>query len=210
MQEHVDAATDQRIEAAVRRANEEVLQTARATNKRGMGATLTAVFVENASAYILGVGDSRAYVLRAGTLHQLTRDQSLVQALVDAGVMSAEDARDSPQKNIILQAMGTTQDVRIGLGLLSLRRGDTFLICCDGLSNAIADDELRDLVASDDPQVACARLIALGNERGGADNLTAIVARFDGTALATTAASESVADTFQVLRVFTKEVGRPK
>jgi serine/threonine protein phosphatase PrpC len=168
-----------------------------------MGATLTAALIERTEAYIVEVGDSRAYLLRAGELPQLTRDQSLVQMLVDAGQLSPEEARHSPQKNVILQSIGLADDLRVAIGRLQLRRGDTILICCDGLSNAITDDEIRRILGANDPTGACAGLIDLANERGGKDNLTAIVARLDGSDLLPASPHESVTATFDVLRAFT-------
>ena len=177
MQAGADDSIEAKIEAAVRRANADVARAARSGDKGGMGATLTAVFVSGADAFVAEVGDSRAYLLRAGRLRQITRDQSLVQMMVDKGLLSKEDARVSPHKNVILQAMGLSDDVRVAIARLRLRRGNRLLLCSDGLSNALSDDELRDILGSDDPAAACRRLISAGNEHGGEDNLTAMVGR---------------------------------
>src|SRR3954469_5471890 len=98
---------DHRLEAAVRRANADVIEAARAKGRHGMGATLTAVLIDGDTAYVAEVGDSRAYVLRSGQLKQITHDQSLVQMLVDQGLMDKEEAERSSRKNILLQAMGS-------------------------------------------------------------------------------------------------------
>jgi serine/threonine protein phosphatase PrpC len=188
--------------AAAERANADVIRTAQASGKRGMGATLTAVHVRGDEAYVAQVGDSRAYLLRRGRLHQVTRDQSLVQLLVDQGALSPEAARTSGRKNVLLQAIGTSDEVKVAIGRLKLRRGDRFLLCCDGLSNALADAELRDLVAANEPDTACRKLIALANERGGADNLTAIVAAIDAGELEEPAGDETTGDALEVLREF--------
>src|SRR5262245_15124247 len=103
----------EQLEEAVQRANKSVFQAARAVNMQGMGATLTAVFVRGTEAYIAEVGDSRAYLLRNGRLRQITRDQSLVQLMVDQGVLDAAEARKAPGKNVILQAMGLSTDIRV-------------------------------------------------------------------------------------------------
>lgn len=199
---------EEKIEAAVRRANEEVAVAARATDKRGMGATLTAVFAQASDAYVAEVGDSRAYLLRAGRLRQITRDQSLVQMLVEGGVLTAEEAKVSPHRHVILQAMGLADNVRVAIGRLHLRRGDMILVCSDGVTNAISDEELRDiLLGALRPEDACNELIDLANERGGEDNLTAIVAQFDGDGLTLPPRDESVTSTFRVLREFTDEPG---
>ncbi len=188
--------------AAAARANAEVICTAKASGKRGMGATLTAVHLRGDVAHVAQVGDSRAYLLRSGRLQQVTRDQSLVQLLVDQGALSPEAARTSSRKNVLLQAIGTSDEVKVAIGRLKLRRGDRFLLCCDGLSNALADEELRDLVAANDPDAACRKLIDLANERGGADNLTAIVAAIDAGELEEPAGDETTGDALEVLRGF--------
>ena len=115
-----------------------MIRTAQASGKRGMGATLTAVHLRGDVAHVAQVGDSRAYLLRSGRLQQLTRDQSLVQLLVDQGTLSPEAARTSSRKNVLLQAIGTSDEVKVAIGRLKLRRGDRFLLCCDGLSNALS------------------------------------------------------------------------
>jgi PPM family protein phosphatase len=198
-------AFEKRLEAAVRRANADVARAARAANKNGMGATLTTVFARGADAYVAVVGDSRAYLLRQGKFRQITRDQSLVQALVEGGVLSPEQAKRSPRKNVILQAMGQADDVQVAIARLRLHRGDTILVCCDGLSNAISDEDLAAIVIASDPAIACQRLIDLANERGGDDNLTATVARFTGEGLAAPWAGGSVSATFEVLKEFRAE-----
>jgi PPM family protein phosphatase len=199
----------QKVEAAVRQANAEVVSAARSQNKKGMGATLTAVFAIGQEAYIAEVGDSRAYLCRNKILRQLTRDQSLVQMLVDGGMISPEDAKHSPNRNVILQAMGLADDVRVAIGRLSLRRRDTILICCDGVSNAIPDEEFQQILSSNEPRAAAARLIDLANERGGEDNLTVIVAQFDGSGLKEASSSESMVGTFEVIQAFTTAAPRP-
>jgi serine/threonine protein phosphatase PrpC len=199
-----DVPTARRIELAVQRANTDVVEAAKTADKKGMGATLTALLIEGADAYLAQVGDSRAYLLRDGRMRQLSRDQSLVQLLVDGGVMTAEEAKHAPQKNVILQAMGLTSDVRVAVARLQLRRGDTVLICCDGLSNAVSDDELGSLLVGSTPGDACQRAIALANERGGEDNLMVIVARFDGGALMPP--EGRITQTFEELAAF---VGAP-
>lgn len=196
------SSIERKIEAAVLRAHADVANAAREENKRGMGATLTAVFVQGSEAYVTEVGDSRAYILRGERLRQITRDQSLVQVLVETGVLTADDAKVSPHKNVILQSMGHTSDVRVAIGRLQLRRGDRLMLCCDGISNAIEDSEIRLIVASNEPEAACQKLVDLANERGGEDNLTVIIAQMSGNGLERPGQSESVTSTFQVIQEF--------
>ena len=168
---------------AVARANREVWAVAQKPATRGAGATLTAVCVHGDQAHVAEVGDSRAYLLRYGELRLLTRDQSYVQLLVDAGAIKAEDAGRSPFKNVILEAMGQHRDVRPDIGSIGLQPKDQLLVCSDGLSNELTDAQMRDvLVEMGTPQAACARLIALANEHGGNDNITVIVADVDAIA----------------------------
>src|SRR6185503_14199233 len=128
-------------------------------------------------AYVACVGDSRVYLVRGGRIRQATKDQSYVESLVDAGVMTREEAERSPYKNIIVQAMGQLPDVRVALGRLALRRGDVFLLCSDGLSGKVSDDEmLYWLKAGPNFHASCIRLIELANQRGGEDNSTVIIA----------------------------------
>jgi PPM family protein phosphatase len=190
------------LEDAVILANRAVLEAATSADRHGMGATLTAVFVRGAEAYIAEVGDSRGYLLRGGRLRQMTRDQSMVQLLVDQGVMSADEARNAPGKNVILQAMGLAADVRVAIGRLELRRGDRILLCSDGISNKITDDELREIMTESAPREACETMVALANDRGGEDNETVIVADVQGEGLAEPAEFETVTSTFEVLQEF--------
>ena len=197
-----DAPAEQRLEAAVRRANRDVIEAAQVKGRHGMGATLTAVLVDHSIAYVAEVGDSRAYLLRTGQLKLLTRDQSLVQMLVDQGLMHPDEAETSPRKNILLQAMGSVEEVHAAIGQVELRKGDKLLVCSDGISNAITHDELLQILATNDPWPACAHLVQLANDRGGEDNLTAVVAQFDGAGLASPMASETVTGTFSVIKDF--------
>ena len=196
------APIEQRLEAAVRSANADVLAAAETKGHHGMGATLTAVLIEQSKAYIAEVGDSRAYLLRSGKLKQLTRDQSLVQLLVDQGLMAAEEAERSSRKNILLQAMGTTDDIRAAIGQVSLRRGDRLLLCSDGISNAISHAELLEILSVHSPKLACSNLVQLANDRGGADNLTAMVVLFEGSGLPAPSPNETVTGTFSVISDF--------
>jgi serine/threonine protein phosphatase PrpC len=200
--QETQGALHEQLEEAVQRANRSVNIAAQAASRHGMGATLTAVFVRGAEAYIAEVGDSRAYLLRNGRLRQITRDQSLVQLLVDQGVLTADEARRAPGKNVILQAMGLSRDVRVAIGRLELRRGDRFLLCSDGVSNAVSDDELRQMMTGSDPRAACETMIALANDRGGLDNQTAIVADLAGDDLEPPDEFETITSTYEMLKAY--------
>lgn len=197
-----DARVEDSVTAALASANATVRRNADEEGKRGMGATLTAVLVREAEACVVEVGDSRAYLLRGETLQQLTRDQTLVQLLVDSGALTAEEARTSSRKNILLQAVGSVDELQVAISRLKLRRGDRLLLCSDGLSNAVSDDELRQILLAEEPASACRKLVDLSNGRGGADNLTAVVAHVEGDGLPEAVPSEPIARTLEVVRKF--------
>jgi protein phosphatase len=151
---------------------------------RGMGTTATAAGVLADHLYLTQVGDSRAYLVRGGQAVQLTRDQSLTQRLVEAGELTEEEAARSDRRNIILQALGPDARIKVDLTHQELRRGDALVLCSDGLSGQVKKEEIADVVRRHpDSAEACERLIALANERGGPDNITVVVARFDGEGL---------------------------
>jgi PPM family protein phosphatase len=198
------------LEDAVHRANRRVHNAARSAERHGMGATLTAVFIRGTEAFIAEVGDSRGYILRNGRLRQVTRDQSMVQMLVDQGVMTATEARKAPGKNVILQAVGLSPDVRVAIGKLELRRGDRLMLCSDGVTNQINDDELRQILTRSEPREACETIIALANDRGGEDNETVIVADVLGEDLNEPVEFETVTSTFEVLQAFEARPSKPR
>jgi PPM family protein phosphatase len=200
----------EQLEQGVHLANRNVKSAAQDRSRHRMGATLTAVLVHGGEAYIAEVGDSRAYLLRNGRLRQITRDQSLVQMLIDQGVLSAEQARRSNGRNVILQAVGLLDDVRVAIARLELRREDRFLLCSDGVTNAVTDDELRQILMNSEPRAACETMIALANDRGGDDNETAIVADVTGAGLELPDEFETVTSTYEVLKAYEATMfGRP-
>jgi serine/threonine protein phosphatase PrpC len=160
---------------------------------RGMGTTVTAAGVFGDDLYLTQIGDSRAYLVRNGAAIQLTKDQSLMQRLVDAGELTEEEAEQSERRNIILQALGPDPRVKVDLTHQSLRRGDTLIICSDGLSGLVRREEFGPMVLDfpDLPDL-CGALIDLANERGGPDNITVVTARFEGDVLPEPNAAEDV------------------
>src|SRR6266699_1391236 len=151
---------------------------------RGMGTTTTAAGVLNDHLYLTQVGDSRAYLIRGGQAHQITKDQSLMQRLVEAGELTEEEAAQSERRNLILQALGPDPKVKVDLTYQEVRRGDILVLCSDGLSGQVKKEEIAQVVSSTpDLSAACDTLIALANERGGPDNITVVIARFDGEGL---------------------------
>ena len=196
------SSCDELMEKAAARANREVWEASHHPGREHMGATLTAVFVRDKTAHIAEVGDSRAYLVRAGHVRQVTRDQSYVQFLLDSGGLSPEQAKESQLRNVILQAMGLTPNVKVALGRLELRQQDCFVLCSDGLTNKVTDEELREVIlTSRRLDAACVRLIELANKRGGEDNITVILAGVGGD-LPPIVPGERISETLVVLQEF--------
>jgi serine/threonine protein phosphatase PrpC len=182
------------IKQATKAANELIHAYATAHPEyRGMGTTATIAGLLGDTLYLAQVGDSRAYLVRNGVARQITKDQSLMQKLVEAGEMTEEEAEHSERKNIILQALGPESTIKVDLTHQAVRRGDTLVLCSDGLSGQVSKDEIAKVVSEEsDLTNACRRLIDRANENGGPDNITVIVARFDGAGLAGAAAEDEV------------------
>src|SRR3954463_9520878 len=152
---------------------------------RGMGTTATIAGLLRDTIYVAQIGDSRGYIVRDGVGIQITKDQSLMQKLVEAGELTEEEAEHSERRNIILQALGPEASIKVDLTHQPLRKGDTLVLCSDGLSTQINRDRITDIVSSEkDLTVACKKLIDAANANGGPDNITVIVARFEGEGLA--------------------------
>lgn len=175
-----------RLEAAVEAANFHVWQTQQQEQAlKGMGATLTSIFVERDWAYISEVGDSRAYIIRNGVIRQLTNDQTVIQFLLDNKAISLENASTSAHKNVLLQAIGQQEYLQVACSSMKLNAGDIFLLCSDGLSGKLSTDEIHSLIEeSPSLDIAGHRLVNMAKERGGEDNITVILAQFDGEILA--------------------------
>lgn len=158
---------------------------------RGMGTTATIVGLLQDTLYVCQVGDSRAYLVRDGVASQITKDQSLMQKLVEAGELTAEEAEVSERRNIILQALGPEPIVKVDLTSQQVKRGDTLVLCSDGLSGQVRANEIAEVVKAERDLVqVCKKLIDLANEAGGPDNITVVAARFEGDGLLETGAEQ--------------------
>lgn len=159
----------------------------------GMGTTATIAGLLGDTLYLAQVGDSRAYLVRDGVARQITKDQSLMQRLIEEGEITAEEAELSERKNIILQALGPAPSIRTDLTHQHIRRGDTLVLCSDGLSGQIRIEDIgRAITAERSLDVACTRLIDLANANGGPDNITVVAARFEGEGLAPPTARDPI------------------
>jgi PPM family protein phosphatase len=195
-------APDMLLERAASRANRDVWTAAHEPGREQMGATLTAMLIHGRMGYLAEVGDSRAYLVRNGRIRQVTHDQSYVQLLVDSGMMSPQEAKESGLSNVILQAMGLKATVQVALGRLALRQRDCFILCTDGLSALVTDQEIREVVLTGGAlDAVCRRLVELAMGRGGTDNITVIAAGVGGD-LPAPVATESLSDAVQVVREF--------
>jgi serine/threonine protein phosphatase PrpC len=176
-----------RLVRAVEAAGLRIFHEAKADrSRRGMGTTVTAAALVDDVLFFAQVGDSRGYILRGDTLVQLTRDQSLVNQLIEAGQLTEEEAETFEHNNIILQALGTSDTVQVDLTYAEVRQGDMLLLCSDGLSGMVRFEEIREVLRSSlEPLEICKALTERANQAGGHDNITVIVVQFDGAGLKT-------------------------
>lgn len=170
------------IAANVAIANSRLLEAAAMrTEYRGMGTTLVVAIWHGHGMTCAHVGDSRMYRLRNGVLHRLTRDHSIVQAQVDSGAITPEQARFAPNRNVLTRAVGIDPHVDAEVHTTAFQHGDLYLLCSDGLTDMLADDDIRHiLAAAPDVNVAAERLVERANEHGGLDNISVIVVRVVG------------------------------
>src|SRR5688572_13533428 len=154
------------------------------TEFRGMGTTATIAGLLADTLYLCQVGDSRGYLVRDGVAKQITKDQSLMQKLIEAGELTEEEAAQSERRNIILQALGPEANIRVDLTYQRLRRNDILMLCSDGLSGQVTREQIGEVITTEpDLVAACKKLIDLANQAGGPDNITVICARFEGGGL---------------------------
>jgi len=175
------SARTKSLSTAVHLANRNIFKSAEENpDQHGMGATLTAVWIDGAKLSIAHVGDSRAYLLRGGTLLQLTRDHSLVAEQVRRGILTPAEAEESDMQSVLLRALGAQAEIEVDAEEHTLFPRDVLLLCSDGLTRMVTEPEIAGtLQAETDPARAAEKLIALANERGGPDNITVVIARIE-------------------------------
>jgi protein phosphatase len=169
-----------RLMAAVRLANTRVLEAMRKDARlRGMGTTVVACLADDDTMSVAHVGDSRAYLVRDGRLSRLTNDHSWVFEQVQAGMLTEEEAEKHPLRNVITRALGGALQVSPDASEVASKPGDVYLLCSDGLTGMLPEEEILRVVNenSDDLERACQELIDRANERGGLDNVTAILVK---------------------------------
>jgi protein phosphatase len=172
-----DGAGKERVVGLIQAANQSVYErSSRDAEVAGMGTTMTVALVEGTTVTFGHVGDSRAYVLRDGALEQLTDDHSLVAELVRGGKLSAEEAEHHPQRSVITRALGTDPDVDVDTFVVDAQDGDVFVLCSDGLSDMIGDEEIEQVLTAHRGNLdnAAKELVRRANKAGGQDNITVI------------------------------------
>jgi protein phosphatase len=174
-------SVEQRLSESVRQANSQIHALSVADDERaGMGTTVTAAYIGENNVTLVHVGDSRCYRWRDGTLERLTDDHSLVEEMVRQGQLTEEQALDHPQRSIITRALGPESVVEPDAQTVGARDGDLLLLCSDGLSTMISDEQIANVLAHDEPLKATTHaLVAAANEAGGRDNITVVLMRLE-------------------------------
>ncbi|MFC1489023.1 Stp1/IreP family PP2C-type Ser/Thr phosphatase [Thermodesulfobacteriota bacterium] len=184
-----DMSTDipESLRQAILKANDAVIAKGKAVEELdGMASTLVAVVLKNDKMYHANVGDSRGYLIDENQISQFTEDHSFVASLVKAGAISEEDALNHPESHVITRAVGLGPELQVDTSQthIKVKKGQYFLLCCDGLWGVVPDDKIVNTVYKyREPDVVCQKLVEKANENGGPDNITVIVARIDKTDL---------------------------
>ena len=170
------------VRGALTEVNRELVAESAAQGSDVIGSTIVTLIALGDHCGILWVGDSRAYRLREGAIDRLTRDHTQVQALVEAGLLTPEQADHHPYSNVLARAIGAETNVEIDIRIEPLRAGDRYLLCSDGLDKELSDPQIAALLAGADPAEVARALVEHACAAGGRDNVTAVVVRFDAPA----------------------------
>lgn len=165
------------LESAVNFANYKIYESATSGSEyRGMGTTLVAAMISNEEIIIANIGDSSCFGIKNNMIVKITKDHSLVQELIDSGTITEEEGRNHPKKNVITRALGTSDIVKIDIFRYDLSSYDKYLLCTDGLSNEVLNEEiLEEINKNNDYNHACDKLVLLAKSRGGRDNITVLL-----------------------------------
>lgn len=162
---------------SIKKANDAVYEKSRSDPALfGMGTTIVAVIAANDKAYIAHAGDSRAYLID-DDINKLTRDHSIVQEMVENGKITQEEALVHPQKNIITRALGVEESLELDYSVHEFKKGSSILICTDGLTNLVSDEDIKETVKRAEPEGCIDKLVNMANSNGGSDNITVVVIR---------------------------------
>lgn len=185
-EQHSAADADDALRDSIALAQRRLLEMRAGLGKTGMGTTVVAACVNGSRVGIAAVGDSRAYKISDGTIVQLTSDHTIVQQLVDAGQLDPQDALLHPQSHVLTRCLGSEISFAVDLQSLWLwpqkigQRGDTLVLCSDGLYSLVSDEEMCEVISGMSPTAAVSRLISIARERGGFDNITVIIVPLNG------------------------------
>lgn len=164
------------IESAVVHANLDIIDEAEQNRElEGMGTTAVIAVISSMGSVVANIGDSRCYHISEDNITQITKDHSLVQEMVDSGLISADDAANHPRKNIITRALGISEDVKTDFFDVDIKNNDKLLLCTDGLTNHVSDSAVNQIIEQVDASISADALISLANLNGGTDNITAVV-----------------------------------
>lgn len=177
-----EVITQEKLRYAIRLAGKRIYERAQENSDfHGMGTTALVLLIRDGRSFVAHVGDSRCYHFQDGRVAQVTEDHSWVNEQIKAGLISKENARTHKLRNIITRSLGYFDEVDIDTQVRPIREGDAFLLCSDGLSNLVEEQELGAIVHGHAVQEAARRLVELANSRGGDDNITVVIARVDST-----------------------------
>jgi serine/threonine protein phosphatase PrpC len=165
------------LRSAVQIANQ-VVYRKNASEKSNMATTLVMAVIAGDKAHIANIGDSRAYIISKDRIHQITQDHTLVQSLIDSGIITPEQSEKHPYRNQLIKAVGLDRKIEDDYFDVSLHEGDSLLLCTDGLTGELSDEEIQRIVCeAESPQAACEALVSASNQAGGHDNIAVVVVR---------------------------------
>ncbi|MBC7474211.1 MAG: Stp1/IreP family PP2C-type Ser/Thr phosphatase [Candidatus Sericytochromatia bacterium] len=178
----VDLGIEDVLKIALKEANNRIIQASISSiHLQGMGTTEVIALYSDMKLYLGNVGDSRGYLVKADGIKQVTRDHSVVQDLKDQGLITEEEAKVHPYRNVITRCLGMQAEIEVDTFVLDLEIGDRIIMCTDGLTNLVSDEEIQQFVfENDDLEAICKKLVATANERGGHDNITVVLLDIDG------------------------------
>lgn len=183
LKDNLDLGWGERIWRAMQAANSDLRQmVAERGDDSRMATTMVVTVFQGAQVFIGNVGDSRGYIWRNGRIRQITKDQSLVAKLVEEGAITEEEAINHPRKNVILYSLGSEKEPKIDIFEETAEPGDIFLLCSDGLTRHVFDEEIQEILTHQEPLRASRILIDLANERGGEDNISVAIMRYGNLA----------------------------
>lgn len=171
------------LKESIVQANDAVINTSAQKNDlKGMGSTCTAVLIVEEKAFVAHIGDSRAYLIRGKKISQLTRDHTLVEKMVESGILTKEQAKTSPHRNMLTKAVGITDDIEVETyEPIKAVDGDVYFLCSDGLTEYLDDDEICSITNLYEPEKACNLLVKIANKRGGRDNITVQITKIQNS-----------------------------